>query len=308
MRALIVTPESALVTLADVPEPELHRDDVLVRVHAFSLNRGEVTRLLSPPHGWQPGWDFAGVVEQPNGSDLSVGDRVLGVVRQGAWAEYVAAPRGHLGAVPDTVTFAEAASLPIAGLTALRSLRVAGPILGRSVLITGAGGSVGRFAIQLATLGGAETCALVRSESHVGGLQALGAPVVATSIETLDSEFDLILETVGGETLGKAMLKLTPQGRLVIIGNTSNELTTFDARGFYPGGSRQLIGFALPATYAADPPALDLSYLAAEVARGRLDPQVAEVFDWYQMETAIDHMRYNSSAGRTVLRTSAEPG
>ena len=143
------------IALHDVPEPNVAPGEVLVDVRAVSLNRGEMRMLGTAAEGWRPGWDFAGVLHSDVPGGRRAGARVLGISAGGSWAQRVAVPAGWVAALPDTVTFAQAAALPTAGLTALRTLRLGPAILGRRVLVTGASGGVGRFAVQIARLGGA---------------------------------------------------------------------------------------------------------------------------------------------------------
>ena len=126
-------------------------------------------------------------------------------IRQGvAWAQRVTVPQTWIAELPDGVSFTQAAVLPTAGLTALRILRLGPAILGRRVLVTGASGGVGRFAIQLAHLGGADVTALVSSNSaRLAGLRKLGADDVVSDVAQLRGRFDLILESFGGDTLGR---------------------------------------------------------------------------------------------------------
>ncbi len=166
MRALVADRSAPTgIALHDVPEPVPAIGEVLVDVRAFSLNRGELRMLRTAEDGWRPGWDFAGIVASDAADGLRAGARVVGIRQGETWAERVAVPRDWIAGLPDDVSFAQGAALPTAGLAALRMLRLGPAILGRRVLVTGASGGVGRFAIQLAHLGGAEVTALVSSGS-----------------------------------------------------------------------------------------------------------------------------------------------
>src|SRR6202171_3280085 len=145
------------------------RDEVVVQVTAISLNRGETRRAVQQAEpGWRPGWDFAGVAETPaaDGSGPRPGTRVVGILPSGAWAERVNCRTHAVAALPDAVGDAEAATLPVAGLTALHALRQGGLLLGRKVLVDGASGGVGHLACQLAGAAGAEVWGHVRREEH----------------------------------------------------------------------------------------------------------------------------------------------
>jgi hypothetical protein len=162
MRAYVGTPSGP--ELRRVPDPQAAPNEVLVQVEAFSINRGELGLFAGRPDGWRPGQDIAGRVLAPaaDGSGPPSGARVVAMVEFGGWAQRVAVPVERLTPLPDTVEAGQAAGFGIAGLTALRALRRGAGLLGAQVLITGASGGVGTFAVQLAAAGGAEVTALRR--------------------------------------------------------------------------------------------------------------------------------------------------
>ena len=301
MRAMVAD-RSAVGGLAvrEVPEPVPASDEVLVAVHAFSVNRGELRMLGTAAEGWRPGWDLAGILQSDVKDGPRAGARVVGIRQGGAWAERAAVQRNWLAELPDGVSFAQAACLPAAGLAALRMLRLGPAILGRRVLVTGASGGVGRFAIQLAHLGGAEVTALVgRESSRAVGLADLGADDVVADIAQLRGRFDLILESVGGETLGRLVTMVDPRGTLVMFGNSSGEPTTFNVRDIYLDARVRLQGFEL--FFGDDPFDRDLTYLARLVADGALDPQLAGEMPWEDIALALERLRNRDVAGKLVL-------
>ncbi|MGW2307696.1 alcohol dehydrogenase catalytic domain-containing protein [Actinomadura luteofluorescens] len=198
MRALSATGDNGLVELVRVPEPSVAAGEVLVDVQAVSVNRGELHRLTSATAGWRPGWDFAGVVADqeksgtaPAAGHLLPGTRVFGIADGGSWAERVAVPAARPAVIPDGLTVEWAATLPTAGLTALRTLRMAGDLAGASVLVTGAAGGGGRFAVQLARRFKAEVTAVVGQPECGEGLAALGAAKVVVGVEGVEAVNDL---------------------------------------------------------------------------------------------------------------------
>src|SRR6478672_6739250 len=164
MLALVNTPSGpAPVEIREVPEPTPAANEALVEVRAFSLNRGELRLMQTRPEGWRPGQDISGVVLQQaaNAGGPGAGTRVVALTDNAGWAQRAAVPGHRMAALPDNVRFEDAASLPVAGLTALRTLRHGAPLLGKRVLITGAAGGVGHFATQIAARSGARVTAVV---------------------------------------------------------------------------------------------------------------------------------------------------
>src|SRR5204863_5713973 len=139
-----------------------------------------------------------------------------------------------LAELPDAVSFEQAATLPVAGLTALRSLEVAGFVLGKRVLVTGASGGVGRFAIQLAHLAGAQVTAVAR---RTAGLADLGADEVISELEPEGPEFDAILDAIGGPVLGAALQRVAPRGVVVSFASTVTEPVSYPTRELFSRAS-----------------------------------------------------------------------
>jgi NADPH:quinone reductase-like Zn-dependent oxidoreductase len=301
VRALVADGAGGAV-LKEVPEPSAGPGDAIVEVHATSLNRGELNRLKAAAQGWRPGWDFAGVVVQAAGGGPAVGARVVGVVEGQAWAERVAVPAGRLAELDDGLAFTTAAALPTAGLTALRMLRFPPGTLGRRVVVTGAAGGVGRFAVQLAHAGGAHVSAVVGRPERARGLAELGADAVVTDLSQLQPPLELILDGVGGESLARLATMLDLDGTLVVFGNSSNQPTTFrDVRDFYLGGYRRLQAFTVFHGFQTDPPGRDLGQLAGMVSRGRLQVEVDLLMSWTEMGEALRRLAERSVMGKIVL-------
>ncbi len=184
MRALIATGQSeALVTLGKAERPRPRPGEVLIKVEAFSVNRGEMFSLQDRGPGWRPGKDVAGVVVQAAADAAAPGpwparDRAPG---RGGWAQYAAVPLRSLAVIPDSISAIQAAALPLAGLTALRLLRLAGNITGQRVLLTGASGGVGHYVTELAAAAGAEVTAVTASAERGRRLAELAQPRSCTT-------------------------------------------------------------------------------------------------------------------------------
>src|SRR6201987_2579443 len=184
MLALVNTPSGlAPVEIREVPEPRPAANEALVEVRAFSLNRGELRLMQTRPEGWRPGQDIGGGVlpQAADGSGPASGTPVVALTDNAGWAQRAAVPAHRMAALPDNVRFEEAAALPVAGLTALRTLRHGAPLLGKRVLITGAAGGVGHMAVQIAARSGARVTAIVGGPQR--GPHVRGADQIVEEID-----------------------------------------------------------------------------------------------------------------------------
>jgi len=305
MRALVAAPGApGGIELREVEEPSPADGIAVVEVRACSLNRGECTALLTAEDGWRPGWDVAGVIAEPapDGSSPPAGTRVLAWANGGGWAERVSVRSGHVAPIPDEVSFETASTLPVAGLTALGMLALGGSIEGSRVAITGAAGGVGRFAVQLAHDAGARITAVVGSPEREKGLRELGADEVVVGLEPEGPAFDLILESAGGPSLAAALGRVSPDGTVVTFGNSSNEPTTFDARGFYRRGRPTMKGyFVTHELLEGRLGTAELARLVELVSSGGLRVEVHLVVPWTEAASAVTALLERRVRGKAVL-------
>lgn len=304
MRALVNTPDSATpVTLQAHPDPVPRAHEALVEVHAFSLNRGELASFARNRQGWIPGQDIAGVVRLPaaDGSGPPAGTRVVALVDEAGWAEQVAVPSHRMAELPGGVGFSQAAALPVAGLTALRTLRHGGPLLGRRVLITGAAGGVGTLAVQLAARSGAYVTAVVGRADRGAGLAKLGAAEVVEGIDQAQGRFALILESAGGASLASAIGLVEPKGTVVVFGNSSAEPTTLQFGDFRGAANARIQSFSYFTSEAEDRFGPDLALLVSLVANGALRPQIGAERSWADLLAVGEDLRARRIHGKAVL-------
>jgi NADPH:quinone reductase-like Zn-dependent oxidoreductase len=288
------------ITRRELSEPILGSHDALVEVHAYSVNRGELGLLEQRRDGWRPGQDVAGIViaQALDGTGPTMGTRVTGHAEGGSWSERVNVASNRLGTLPEHVSFADAAGLPAAGLTALRALRASGSLLGRHVLVTGASGGVGHLAVQLAKLGGAKVTALVSGSNRVDSLAGYDAEVVTTLEAT--GPFDVVLEAVGGPILMDAIHHLAPGGAIVAYGVASGETSNFAFRDFPWGEVNSLTGFYLWSTPEATF-GQDLTYLASLIGTGDLEVRSSIRKDWAETIEAVEALRSRQATGKVIL-------
>jgi NADPH:quinone reductase-like Zn-dependent oxidoreductase len=257
------------------------------------------------PAGWRPGWDLAGEVERAaaDGSGPRAGARVVGLLSEGAWAERVAVPVHALAELPDKVTLAQAATFPVAGLTALYALgKSGGSLVGRRVLVTGATGGVGDFAVQLARLAGAHVTASARRAEQAPALRQLGAHDVVVGDEIPPApKYDLVVESVGGRTLGTALAALEQGGACVTLGVSAAAEVTFDARQFFLTGRTTLHGFYLFTEVRREPASGGLRRLADLVAAGQIAPHISLERPWTDIARVAEDLMARRYPGKAVL-------
>jgi NADPH2:quinone reductase len=305
MLALVAAPSRpGGLELREVAEPLADAAEAVIAVEAISLNRGEVKGARAASDGARVGWDVAGTVLQAaiDGSGPREGARVVGLAPSTGWAQRVAISTGFLAPIPDALTTTAAATLPVAGLTALHTLYTGGITEAKRVLVTGASGGVGRFAVQIASHSGATVTAVVGSETRGAGLRELGADDVSIGMPTA-GEFDIILESVGGESLGRAMSLVAEGGCIVSYGCSSGAPTTFDGPSFYRRHGARLVGFVLRSELNRTGSAVhDLVNLADQLATGHLDAQIELELGWHAAADAFDALLDRRVAGKAVLR------
>ncbi|WP_245159647.1 NAD(P)-dependent alcohol dehydrogenase [Blastococcus sp. CT_GayMR19] len=322
MRAIVQDAygEADVLRLAEIDRPTIGTDEVLVRVHAAGVDQGAWHLMAGLPYpirlagyGFRTpktpvrGRELAGRVEAV-GRDVTTlrpGDEVYGV-GEGTFAEYARAAAGKLAPRPANLTFRQAAALPISGTTALQAVRDHGHVQpGQRVLVIGAAGGVGSYAVQIAKAFGAEVTGVV-STGKVDLVRSLGADHVVDyrlddDLAAGERRYDVILDTGGNRPLRTLRRALTPTGTLVIVGAETG--------GRWLGGlDRQLRAMALsPLTrqrlgsFIASENAADLAALTDLVESGAVTPVVDRAFPLVETPAALRHLREGRARGKVVI-------
>jgi NADPH2:quinone reductase len=304
MRAIVHDPAAPQgLRFADREVPSPAAGEALIRVGAVSVNFGEVRYLAGRPAGFVLGQDAAGVVLEPaaDGSGPPAGTPVVTFGWSAGWAEQRVAGTGELAVVPAGLDLEAAVALPVAGVTALRALRRLGDVLGRTVLVTGASGGVGRYAVQLAALAGARVVAQVGRPSRGAGLAGLGAAEVVTPDGLAGAgPFDGVIDNVGGLLLADALHLVAPGGRAIAVGSAAGQPLTFDPEQLRVNG-----GVTLEAFFVGPGFGPDLDLLLRLVVAGDLDVQVGWRGTWDDVHDAVQALLDRRVDGKAVLTVPA---
>jgi len=299
-RAVLIRAYGGAAEVAEITRPLAGQGQVLVRVRAAGVNgidwkvRDGLVRQAFPLQ--LPavlGIELAGVVEAvgPGASRFRVGDRVMGPLGGlGAYADFVAVDEANLVRTPHGLDDVHAAAIPVAAVAAWQSLHHAGPIAaGQRILIHGAAGGLGGYAVQYAKRAGAEVFATA-SAAHLDHVRSLGADHVidyrAQRFESVARNIDLVLDYVGGEVLDRSWQVLKKEG--AIVGTSSPDILART-----PPGRRGL-------WFMNKPDADLLERLAAEIAEGTLISKLGEVVGFADIPTAIERNRTESRIGKVV--------
>jgi NADPH:quinone reductase-like Zn-dependent oxidoreductase len=303
VRALIVDPGVAGgLRLGEVPEPVPGPGQLLVEVRHTSLNSAELYFAQRGAPGDVIGFDSAGVVVRAavDGSGPAVGSRVVGYGDSGGFGALRALDVADVAVVPDEVDLGEAATLPVAAGTALRALEQAGPLLGRRVLVTGASGGVGGFAVQLAALGGAYVIGVAGSEDGARWVGELGAREVVTGADEVKEPLDVVIDAVGGAQLVSAYGVLAPGGSLQSVGWAAGRDAVLPVGVTLGSSTPKAIVSVYNGGGLTDRQA-QLRRLLALVGDGRLRVPVGWRGPWDRIAEAVAALSGRSLRGKAVL-------
>ncbi|WP_213815515.1 NAD(P)-dependent alcohol dehydrogenase [Glaciihabitans sp. dw_435] len=294
-----------MLALAEVETPSPGRGQVLVRVRAAAANamdwkirNGEMRAMTGRKFPRGVGHDFAGVIERVGEgvTRLQIGDEVLGAARlqqAGAFAEFVIANEQSVAHKPDALTFAQAATLPVVGLTAYQAVINAGRLQpGQDIFINGCLGGVGRIAVQVATGVGASVTGSCRSGSETDAYQLGANTVVAFDLDSapLTGRYDVVFDTAGTLPFTAARRMLKPGGRIIDIVPSAVKF----ARSILPGPYTAFMG---------RPNSNDLQLIADAAGRGEIATHIARTIPLADAIPALIELErdHSSSAGKLVI-------
>jgi NADPH:quinone reductase-like Zn-dependent oxidoreductase len=309
MKAMVYSkkPAPSGMRLTEIEKPVPIAGQVLVKIHSVSLNAADYRSMqmgIGPKSGIF-GADIAGLVEAvgPDAKKFQVGDSVFGdlsVSDFGGLAEYVAAPENLLAVKPDSVSFEQAAAVPMASLTALQGLRNKGGIKpGHRVLLIGASGGVGLFATQIAKYFGAHVTA-VCSPKNAELVTSLGMDVVfdytQNKLSSLQGKFDIILAINGNYSLITYRKLLAPGGSCVMVGGALSQIARF-----FLLGPLLSIGNRKMNILAAKASAEDLTMIMKLVEEGRIRPVIDRRYSLPEAGDAFEYLKAGHAAGKVVI-------
>ena len=301
----------------DIEKPAISDDAVLVRVHAAAVGKGDwltvrglpyVARMrygLPKPKHPVPGFDVAGRVEAvgPNVAQLRPGDAVFGWC-DGSFAEYASVPEGQLALKPGNLTFEQAAAVPISGFAALQALRDTGGVQpGQTVVVIGASGGVGSFAVQLAKAFGAEVTGVCSTKS-LEMVRSIGADHVIDYTQQdftrTGKRYDLILEMAGNRALADLRRALTPKGTLVLVGGSGGRWFMGTGRTLRAVVVSPFVGQRLR-SFFSKPRGADLVALKELIEAGKVTPVIDRTFPLSETPEAIRYVGERSTQGKIVI-------
>jgi NADPH:quinone reductase-like Zn-dependent oxidoreductase len=311
-----------VLRLAEVAKPTPKEHEILVKVRAAAVNpldwhfiRGEpsVMRLFGKPKGRTPGADVAGVVEAVGAkvTQFRAGDEVFGACRSGSFAEYACGPEERFAPKPKALSFERAAAIPVAGVTALRALRDQGRVQpGQSVLINGAAGGVGTFAVQLAKALGADVTG-VCSTRNVELVRSIGAARVidytAEDFTRQAQRYDLILGVAGNATVADMRRALAPNGQLVVVGGgvgrdpnsaiTVPGMLALMITSLFSRLGRQRVSMFVASQIRKD----ELEFIANLAAAGKVTPVIERSYSLADAAEAVRHIEAGHARGKVIV-------
>lgn len=306
MRALVADPTaSPPLSLADVPEPAPGPGELLLDMEAASVNRGEIRTAAKQPPGTVIGWDVAGTVAAlgQGVTTFDVGERVVALSPDGgSFAERLVVPAEWTAPLPSACDFVPAATLPVAGVTAAGTLRLARTHAGDRVLVTGAAGGVGQFTLQLALQARATVTGQAASEERAAAVRATGAEALVHPGDgsPVDGQFDVVLDGIGGPMLGPLLAATAPNGRVVVYGNSADAESTFRVETFYSKGVT-IYGFRVFTSVPPDQVVKDMAALADQVASGTLSIKVQATAPLADALPLIADLYARKVTGKVVL-------